>query len=107
MRRTLALGLTLLSAAACGPLQSAAYLSDAETQRKAALSANAPERAPYEWTSGSLYLRKAREEAGYSQYEEAVTYATKATEQFTQATRRAVGTPARSSAPPRDETPKR
>ena len=63
---------------ACGPVQSTAYLMDADVQLEAARTAQADKLAPYEWTAANLYLHKAREEVGYSDFEQAVTYAQKA-----------------------------
>ena len=63
---------------ACGPVQSTAYLMDAEVQIEAARTAQAERYAPYEWTSANLYYRKAKEEVGYSDYEQAVDFAQKA-----------------------------
>jgi hypothetical protein len=72
--------LLLLGSAAlgCGPVQSTAYLLDAEVQIEAARTAQAEKMAPYEWTAANLYIRKAREESGYSNFEAAVTFARKA-----------------------------
>lgn len=69
----------------CGPVQSTAYLLDAAVQLEAARTAQAEKYAPYEWTAGNLYLHKAREEVGYSDFEEAVAYADKAKKLFTSA----------------------
>ncbi len=69
---------SLLGFTACGPVQSTAYLIDADVQLEAARTAQADKLAPYEWTSANLYLHKAREEVGYSDFEQAVTYAQKA-----------------------------
>ena len=68
----------LLCLCACGPVQSTAYLLDAEVQLEAARTAQAERYAPYEWTSANLYYRKAKEEVGYSDYEQAVDFAQKA-----------------------------
>lgn len=76
--RLLALGLLVAGMAACGPVQSTAYLLDAEVQIQAARTAGAETLSPYEWTSANLYLTKAREEVGYSDYEVAVRFAEKA-----------------------------
>lgn len=51
----------------------------------AARTAQADQRAPYEWTAANLYFRKANEEVGYSDYEQAVDYAKKAVELATRA----------------------
>lgn len=74
-----------LTSSACGPWQSSAYLADAETMLAAAKTAQAEKRAPYEWTAATLYLHKAKEEVGYSDYEEAVDFAKKAVEFATRA----------------------
>lgn len=70
--------LTLVALTACGPVQSTAYLMDAEVQIEAARTAQAERYAPYEWTSANLYFRKAKEEVGYSDFEQAVDFAQKA-----------------------------
>src|SRR5512132_1156112 len=76
------LGVCLLLAAplmsACGPMQSTAYLYDADIQLEAARTAGAEKAAPYEWTLANLYIHQAREEVGYSNYESAVEFARKA-----------------------------
>lgn len=59
-------------------MQSTAYLLDAAVQIEAARTAQAERLAPYEWTSANLYLHKAREEVGYSDFEQAVSYSKKA-----------------------------
>ena len=64
--------------AGCGPVQSTAYLLDADVQIQAARTAGAERYAPYEWTSANLYLRKAREEVGYSDFQAGVDFAEKA-----------------------------
>jgi hypothetical protein len=68
----------LCALAGCGPIQSTAYLVDAEVQLEAARTAQAERYAPYEWTAANLYYRKAKEEVGYSDFEQAVDYAQKA-----------------------------
>jgi len=70
--------LAVCALAACGPVQSTAYLMDAEVQLEAARTAQAERYAPYEWTAANLYYRKSKEEIGYSDYEQAVDYAQKA-----------------------------
>src|ERR1043165_6543053 len=78
LARPLACAALLCVAAGCGPLQSPAYLLDAAVQIEAARTAQAEKYAPYEWTSANLYLHKAREEVGYSDYEVALSFAQKA-----------------------------
>ena len=51
----------------------------------AARTAQADKYAPYEWTSANLYIHKAREEVGYSDFEQAVDFAQKAAKFATQA----------------------
>jgi hypothetical protein len=63
---------------ACGPIQSTAYLIDADVQLEAARTANAEKYAPYEWTSANLYLHQARQLSGYADYGTAVDFAAKA-----------------------------
>ncbi|MBL8951135.1 MAG: DUF4398 domain-containing protein [Myxococcaceae bacterium] len=70
--------LALIALSACGPVQSTAYLMDAEVQIEAARTAQAERYAPYEWTSANLYYRKSKEEVGYSDFEQAVDFAQKA-----------------------------
>lgn len=70
---------------ACGPVQSTAYLLDAEVQIEAARTAQAERYAPYEWTAANLYYRKSKEEVGYSDFEQAVDFAQKAQKFATQA----------------------
>jgi hypothetical protein len=80
--KRLSVALMLCSAAAalsgCGPVQSTAYLLDAEVALESAKTAGADRYAPYEFTSAQLYIHKAREEVGYSDFEVGVTFAQKA-----------------------------
>ena len=78
MKRPFALALLLGALAACGPVQSTAYLIDAQVQIEAARTAGAEKNAPYPWTLSNLYLRQARVETGYSNYDVALQYAEKA-----------------------------
>jgi Domain of unknown function (DUF4398) len=72
------LGLFAAALLGCGPVQSTAYLLDADVQIQAARTAGAERYAPYEWTAANLYLRKAREEVGYSDFQAGVDFAEKA-----------------------------
>lgn len=74
-----------LGVGACGPLQSTAFLTDAETLLEAARTAQADRLAPYEWTGANLYVAKSKEEVGYSDFEQAVDYAKKAVDLATRA----------------------
>jgi Domain of unknown function (DUF4398) len=67
-----------LALSGCGPIQSTALLLDAEVDLEAAKTAGADRFAPYEYTSAALYIHKAREEAGYSDFQVAVDFAKKA-----------------------------
>ena len=62
----------------CGPVRTTANILDAEVQIQAARTAGAEEKATYEWTAANLYIEKAREEVGYSDYQAGVTFAQKA-----------------------------
>ncbi len=78
MKRLGALVILLGALAGCGPVQSTAYLLDAEVQIEAARTAGAEKLAPYEWTAANLSLHMAREEVGFSDYETGVGFAQKA-----------------------------
>ena len=78
MKRFGALLILLGAVSGCGPVQSTAYLLDAEVQIEAARTAGADKLAPFEWTASNLYIHKAREEVGYSNYETGVEFAQKA-----------------------------
>ncbi len=82
--RWVLLALTV-GASGCGPVQSTAYLIDTETMLGAAQTAQADKLAPYEWTAANLYMAKAKEEVGYSDFEQAVDYAKKAVDFATRA----------------------
>ncbi|RAL22127.1 hypothetical protein DL240_09740 [Lujinxingia litoralis] len=62
----------------CGPVQATSRISQAEVALERARVADANIHAPYEYTSASHYLYKAKEEWGYSQFEAAYDYATQA-----------------------------
>ncbi len=92
MRRLLAvLAVVAGVGSGCGPIQSTAYLLDAEVQIQAAKTAGAESYAPYEWTSANLYIRKAREEVGYSDFEAGVEFAQKASKYANEAREKAMG----------------
>ncbi len=79
MRLLLALlGLTFV--AGCGPIQSTSALIDADVEIEGARAAGAQTAAPYEITTAEAYLKKARELAGYSQFENSAVFAAKARE---------------------------
>ena len=63
----------------CGPVE---YISQVGNKAASAVSAaklaQADRYAPYEYTAAEEYLHKAREEAGYSEYQDAIEYGKKA-----------------------------
>jgi hypothetical protein len=80
----------LAAAAGCGPIQSTPALIEADIEVEAARSARADAAAPYEFTSAEAYLRKAREEAGYAQYQAATDFALKARDLAKEAREKAI-----------------
>ncbi|HYX93095.1 MAG TPA: DUF4398 domain-containing protein [Myxococcaceae bacterium] len=78
MTRLLPVLVLVGAASACGPIRSTSYLIDADVALQAARTAGADQYAPFEFTSAQLYLLKAREEVGYSDYEVALDFAKKA-----------------------------
>jgi hypothetical protein len=72
------LGLTFV--VACGPVQSTSALIDADVEIEGARAAGAANAAAFELTTAEAYLKKARELAGYSQYENSAVFAAKARE---------------------------
>jgi Domain of unknown function (DUF4398) len=65
----------------CGPVE---YMSQVGSKAASAVAAakevHADHYAPYEYTAADAYLHKAREEAGYAAYEDAIEYGHKAEE---------------------------
>jgi hypothetical protein len=65
----------------CGPVE---YINQVGNRAASAVSAaklaSAERYAPYEYTAAAEYLHKAREEAGYAEYEDAIDYGQKAEE---------------------------
>lgn len=66
--RALLVALSVPMLAGCGVVRSTAALQDASSAYEVAREAGAAKRARYEFTLGVEYLRKAQEEAGYSDY---------------------------------------
>ncbi|MBM4380074.1 MAG: DUF4398 domain-containing protein [Deltaproteobacteria bacterium] len=89
----------LLLASGCGPVQTTAWMMDAEVALASARTAGAADKAPYELTSAELYLHKAREELGYAEYEVAVDCARKATRHAQEAREKALKAAATAPAP--------
>ncbi len=90
MKRLLVLVAAAGAVAGCGPLRSTTNLLDAEVQIQAARTAGAEKLAPYEWTAANLYIRKAREEVSYSDYQAGVDFAEKASRFANQAREQAM-----------------
>ena len=69
------LWMLLLGLGACGPAE---YINQVTRRASAALAAaresGAEKYAPYEWTSAVEYLHKAREEAGYADFQAAIRF---------------------------------
>lgn len=78
--------LLLLSLVGCGPVQSTSRISDAKVAFARARVAEAHKKAPYEYYSAQYYLHKASEEWGYSDFEAAYDYASRAEEDAREAT---------------------
>jgi hypothetical protein len=95
----------LLGGVGCGPVQSTAFLLDAEVQIEAARTAGAEKLSPYEWTSANLYIHKAREEVGYSNFETGVEYAGKASKFANQAREKSMAAARTENGPSLSPTP--
>lgn len=100
MTRLVALLTLVVTASACGPIQSTAYLLDADVALEAAKTAGAEKYAPYEYTAARLYLLKAREEVGYSDFEVAVDFAQKASKFANEAREKSLTAASNELAPP-------
>jgi hypothetical protein len=81
-----AAALLAVGLSACGAVESTAVLMDAEARIAAAYAAGAPDLSPYEFYGAEAHLVKAREEAGYADFEVAIDYGNKAIELANQAT---------------------
>ncbi len=68
-------------AGGCGPVEYINQVSfKAASALAAAKEAQADKLAPYEYTAAESYLHKAREEAGYAQYQDSIEFGRKAEE---------------------------
>jgi hypothetical protein len=69
------------ASAGCGPIE---YISQVTNKAASAVDAaklaQAERYAPYEYTAATEYLHKAREEAGYAQYQDAIEFGRRAEE---------------------------
>lgn len=68
-------GLVCLTALACGPVQSTSEISAAEGYLERARVNDAEVNSPYEYHRAQLYLYKAKQEWGYSNFEKSRDYA--------------------------------
>lgn len=100
MKRLGAMAILVGALSGCGPVQSTAYLLDAEVQIEAARTAGAEKLSPYEWTSANLYIHKAREEVGYSDFETGVEFAQKASRFANEARTKAMAATSKGELPP-------
>lgn len=73
--RWLVLGLVALTTVACGPVQSTSEISAAEGYLERARVNDAETLSPYEYERAELYLYKAQQEWGYSNFEAARDFA--------------------------------
>ena len=80
---------------ACGPITATTTIAEATVAVGAADGVEAEKYAVYEYTSALEYLRKAREEEGYSDYQAAIDLAKKAKEYAEEARTRAMNNPER------------
>jgi hypothetical protein len=73
--------IAVASLSGCGPIE---YMSQVSSKAASAVSAAklaaADRYAPYEYTAAEEYLHKAREEAAYAEYQDAIEYGRKAEE---------------------------
>jgi hypothetical protein len=80
-REKLALVLAAVFVCGCGPVE---YINQVGIKAASAVSAaklaQADRYAPYEYTAAEEYLHKAREEAGYAEYEDAIEFGRRAEE---------------------------
>jgi hypothetical protein len=90
-------GSTLLG---CGPLRSTAFILDAEVQIEAARTAGAEKYSPYEFTLAQLYIKKAREVVGFSDYEVGVGFAEQASGQARKAKENSMAAAAKTEVTP-------
>jgi len=98
-------GLCALGAVACGPVTTTQRVADATIAVEAARGIDAERYATYEYVSAVEYLRKAREEEGYSDYQQAIDLAIKAREMADKAKARTREARAKSADAAREAAP--
>jgi hypothetical protein len=95
-----------LATIGCGPIE---YINQVSVKAAGAVSAaklaQADRYAPYEFTAAEEYLHKAREEAGYAEYEHAIEFGRKAEELADKGRAIAVSKLSQSSGASRNATP--
>jgi hypothetical protein len=87
---TLLPALAALALSGCGPVQSTGALIDADVELEAARAAGAKSTAAYEYTAAEVFLHKARETQGRSQYEASTRFAHRASELARTARKKAI-----------------
>lgn len=102
--RVLISALALVLAAACGPVQSATVIWQADAELAGARAADGQKNAPYEMTAAEIYLEKAREEESYADFDPAIQYGTKARDMARSAKNKAAAARNR-GAPPSEPPP--
>jgi len=87
MRRTLGVALVIgvMGLLGCGPVEYTAVILDASEAVSEARAADAHVYAPYEYYYAKEHIRKAREEAGYADYQAAIDLGRTAEEYATKA----------------------
>lgn len=95
----LAVLLLALVAAGCGPTHSTSLIMEADVQLEAARAADAAKLAPYEFTAAEAYLRKAREEQGYADFDVAIDFGKKAVKFATDAKKKSMAARAEGALP--------
>lgn len=81
----------------CGPVTTTQRVADATVSVEAARGVESEQLATFEYVSAVEYLRKAREEEGYSDYQNAIDLAVAAREFADKAKARAMGNRAKST----------
>lgn len=89
-----------------GPITATKELSDAERAMERARVADAHEKAPYEYHTAEHYLRKSKEEWGYSDFQASDEYAAKARRNAERALTKAKEDPYTGSPVPEDKLSK-
>lgn len=108
LRRLLGALLTAaIGAAGCGPITATTSIADATVALEAARGIEAEQYAIYEYQSAVEYLRKAREEEGYSDFQRAIDLAKKARSFAEEAREKARTNPARGLPAPGEAPPVR